>query len=70
MPSTIGRAAFRIAQEALTNVLCHDDASTAHVCVRAHRHELDIEISDDGRADTAGAGVVHAVLPFSGGEHQ
>lgn len=55
VPSAIGGTAFRIVQEALTNVLRHADASSAHVCVRAARDELDIEIIDDGRVDTAGA---------------
>lgn len=55
VPSAIGRAAFRIAQEALTNVLRHADASSAHVRVRASFEELDIEITDDGRANNAGA---------------
>jgi signal transduction histidine kinase len=35
VPSAIGGAAFRIVQEALTNVLRHADAASAHVCVRA-----------------------------------
>jgi signal transduction histidine kinase len=56
VPSAIGGAAFRIVQEALTNVLRHADASTAHVRVRADLDVLDIDITDDGRADTAGAG--------------
>jgi signal transduction histidine kinase len=55
VPSVTGGAAFRIVQEALTNVLRHADASTAHVRVRAIRDALDVEITDDGRADTSGA---------------
>jgi signal transduction histidine kinase len=55
VPSAIGGAAFRIVQEALTNVLRHADASSAHVRVRAHADALDIEITDDGRANGAGA---------------
>ncbi len=55
VPSAIGGAAFRIVQEALTNVLRHADASSAHVRVRAIADALDIEITDDGRADNAGA---------------
>jgi signal transduction histidine kinase len=55
VPSAVGGAAFRIVQEALTNVLRHADASSAHVCVRASTETLDIEVTDDGRADTAGA---------------
>jgi signal transduction histidine kinase len=55
VPSAIGQAAFRIVQEALTNVLRHADASSAHVRVRASADALDIEVTDDGRADSASA---------------
>jgi signal transduction histidine kinase len=55
VPSAIGGAAFRIVQEALTNVLRHADASNAQVRVRAGRDRLDIEITDDGQADASGA---------------
>ena len=49
VPSAIGGAAFRIVQEALTNVLRHANASSASVRVRARSGALDIEITDDGR---------------------
>jgi signal transduction histidine kinase len=55
VPSAIGGAVFRIVQEALTNVLRHADASSAHVRVRASTDALDIEVTDDGRVDGAGA---------------
>jgi signal transduction histidine kinase len=55
VPSAIGGAAYRIIQEALTNVLRHAGASSAHVRVRAIGAALDVEITDDGRADNAGA---------------
>jgi signal transduction histidine kinase len=54
VPSAVGGAAFRIVQEALTNVLRHADASSALVGVRATSDALDIEITDDGRSDSAG----------------
>lgn len=54
VPSAIGGAAFRIVQEALTNVLRHADASNAHVGVRASGDTLDVEVTDDGRSATAG----------------
>jgi signal transduction histidine kinase len=58
VPSAIGRAAYRIIQEALTNVLRHANASKAHVLVRAGRDALDIEVTDDGvaRADSQATG--------------
>jgi signal transduction histidine kinase len=55
VPSSIGAAAYRIVQEALTNVLRHADASRAYVQVRATRDALDIDVTDDGRAGNAGA---------------
>jgi signal transduction histidine kinase len=55
VPSTIGAAAFRIVQEALTNVLRHADACSARVRVRANADAVDVEVTDDGRADGAGA---------------
>jgi len=57
VPSAIGRAAFRIVQEALTNVLRHAEASSAHVRVRATAEALDIEVTDDGRGEDAAAGL-------------
>ena len=53
VPSAVGAAAYRIVQEALTNVLRHADASNARVRVRARDDTLDVEITDDGQADTA-----------------
>jgi signal transduction histidine kinase len=54
VPSAVGGVAFRIVQEALTNVLRHADASSAHVGVRATADALDVEITDDGRSDSTG----------------
>jgi signal transduction histidine kinase len=54
VPSAIGGAAFRIVQEALTNVLRHADASSAHVSVRANADELEIDVTDDGHGDSTG----------------
>jgi signal transduction histidine kinase len=54
VPSAIGGAAFRIVQEALTNVLRHADASSARVSVRAKADKLDIDVTDDGRANRTG----------------
>jgi signal transduction histidine kinase len=63
VPSAIGGAAFRIVQEALTNVLRHAEASSAHVGVRATTDALEIEIVDDG---TAASGGVSAGLGLPG----
>jgi signal transduction histidine kinase len=55
VPSAVGAAAYRIVQEALTNVLRHAEATKAHVRVRQHEQALDIEITDDGRGDSSAA---------------
>jgi signal transduction histidine kinase len=55
IPSTISGAAYRIVQEALTNVLRHADATSARVSVRASTGALDIDVTDDGRHDHAAA---------------
>lgn len=52
VPAAIGRAAYRIVQEALTNVLRHADASSALVRVAARPDGLTIEVTDNGRART------------------
>jgi signal transduction histidine kinase len=54
VPSPVGQAAFRIVQEALTNVLRHADAASALVSVEAQDHELRIEVTDDGRGGSGG----------------
>jgi signal transduction histidine kinase len=55
VPSAISGAAFRIVQEALTNVLRHAEASSAHVCVRALSDALDVEVTDDGTGKSVAA---------------
>ena len=54
VPSAVGAVAFRIVQEALTNVLRHADASRAHVNISASPNTLDIEVTDDGHASSVG----------------
>lgn len=63
VPSAIGGAAFRIVQEALTNVLRHANASRARVSVRANADKLDIDVTDDGHANRT---VVDAGLGLRG----
>jgi signal transduction histidine kinase len=61
VPSAIGRAAFRIVQEALTNVLRHADASRARVRVEASSATLEIDITDDGRTHSVGPSPGHGL---------
>ena len=47
-------SAYRIVQEALTNVLKHADATRVDVVVRRSRDRLEIEVSDNGRMTAPG----------------
>jgi signal transduction histidine kinase len=50
LPAGVDLTAFRIVQEALTNVRRHADASCAHLVLRYGADALDIEVTDDGVA--------------------
>jgi signal transduction histidine kinase len=54
VPSPVGQAAFRIVQEALTNVMRHAHASSARVHVGKSRGGLLVEVTDNGRGGVAG----------------
>ena len=49
LPAALGTAAFRIVQEALTNVVRHADASEVAVRLVADGDALRLEVQDDGR---------------------
>ena len=53
LPPGVDLAAYRVVQEALTNVLKHAGASRADVHVRHGRDVLELEVLDDGRGPTA-----------------
>jgi signal transduction histidine kinase len=55
VPAPVGQAAFRIVQEALTNVMRHAHATSAHVAVGTSGGALHIEVTDDGRGGSGGA---------------
>ena len=54
LPPGVDLAAYRIVQEALTNVRKHAGPAHAHVGVRFRERDLEIEVTDDGRG-TSGA---------------
>ncbi|MET9433073.1 sensor histidine kinase [Streptomyces sp. NPDC006551] len=57
LPSDIDLAAFRIVQEALTNVVRHADTPDCRVTIGYQDGELTIEVTDDGRGGlTSGTG--------------
>jgi signal transduction histidine kinase len=49
VPTAVDAAAYRIVQEALTNVLKHANARQVCVAVEFGRGHLDLEVRDDGR---------------------
>jgi signal transduction histidine kinase len=64
LPQAIDLSAYRIVQEALTNVIKHASAARALVTVRYLGDELEVEVADDGAgaparaADGSGLGIV------------
>ncbi|MGW7369490.1 sensor histidine kinase [Streptomyces sp. NPDC054841] len=57
LPADIDLAAFRIVQEALTNVVRHADTPDCRVSIGCQDGELTIEVADDGRGGlTSGTG--------------
>ena len=60
LPADIDQSAFRIVQEAVTNVVRHAGAGHCQVIIDQHDDELGIEVVDDGRggaADGTGYGI-------------
>jgi len=60
LPFGVDQAAFRIVQEALTNVTRHAGTDTATVRVRYGQHDLTVQVDDDGQGG-------HGGLPLPGG---
>ena len=62
---TLEVSAYRIIQEALTNVRKHSQAATAHVGLQYRTTELEVEILDDGpgaEGDAIGGGTGHGLI--------
>jgi signal transduction histidine kinase len=55
LPPGLDLTAYRIVQEALTNVLKHAEATRVRVCVAFQRNQLELEVTDDGSAGGRGA---------------
>ncbi|MEV7141869.1 sensor histidine kinase [Streptomyces tauricus] len=53
VPAAVGRTAYRIVQEALTNITRHADAATASVRIVHQVGSLAIQVDDDGKAAPA-----------------
>jgi signal transduction histidine kinase len=62
LPRTLDLSAYRIVQEALTNVLKHAGATHAEVVVRHQPDALELEIRDDGRGPSNGGSPGHGLV--------
>jgi signal transduction histidine kinase len=62
LPRALDISAYRIVQEALTNVLKHAHASHAEVLVRHRPDALQLEVRDDGRGPAGGDGLGHGLV--------
>ena len=63
-PTAVDAAAYRIVQEAITNVMRHAGPATATVTVTTGPEAVEVEVLDDGRgaaANGAGAGTGHGI---------
>jgi signal transduction histidine kinase len=56
LPAGVELSAYRIVQEALTNVVKHAGPAHAQVTIRYRDHEVAVEVTDDGRGVGAVAG--------------
>ena len=62
LPPSVDLSAFRIAQEALTNVLRHAGPARARVLVRYREHAVEVSVEDDGRGPADGDGSGHGLM--------
>ncbi|MFL6266593.1 MAG: sensor histidine kinase, partial [Actinomycetes bacterium] len=61
VPTDVGTAAYRIVQEALTNVVRHAGPATARVAVRYAPGQVAVEVVDDGRGANDQGGGGHGI---------
>ncbi|MEH0931575.1 sensor histidine kinase [Micromonospora sp. CPCC 205558] len=62
LPASVSQAAYRVTQEAVTNSLKHAGANLLDVRVRYLAHEVEVDVTDDGRgggrANASGLGLI------------
>jgi signal transduction histidine kinase len=62
LPPAIDLSAYRIVQEGLTNVLKHAHASHAEVALHYESGQLQIDVRDDGSANSTSDGLGHGLV--------
>lgn len=62
LPPGIELSAYRIVQEALTNVVKHAGTPASRVRIGYEEHQLSIDITDDGRARPGAGGYGHGLV--------
>jgi signal transduction histidine kinase len=62
LPAGLDLAAYRIVQEALTNVRRHAEASTCEVLVHFGPESVQLEVVDDGRGGEVGRSGGHGLV--------
>jgi signal transduction histidine kinase len=62
LPVAVELSAYRLVQEALTNVLKHAQATRAEIALRYGEDGLDVEVRDDGSGGGNGEGSGHGLL--------
>jgi signal transduction histidine kinase len=62
LPAGIELAAYRIVQEALTNIRKHAGAAPARVTIQYRPACLDVLVEDEGRGAAGGAGTAHGLV--------
>jgi signal transduction histidine kinase len=62
LPAGVDLSAYRIVQEALTNVVKHAGPARAQVAIRYRDHEVMVEVTDDGRGAAVPTGDGRAVF--------
>ena len=60
LPAGVDLSAYRIVQEALTNVVKHAGPARAQVTIGYHDQDVTVEVTDNGRGGTAPTGDGHA----------
>ncbi|WP_089155734.1 sensor histidine kinase [Micromonospora sp. NBS 11-29] len=56
LPRSVSQAAYRIVQEAVTNVVKHASAASLDVRIRYLARDLEVDVTDDGRGGAPGPG--------------